>query len=372
MRINFSGSVWDSSGYGEFSRYFIYALHKAGVSVSVEPIALEVQDLDFGTKGELCKKLIGGGQPDVNVINMIPNLFRKHRRPGCVNIGFTMWEASRTPPIWAKLCNEMDAIFVPCIYNKKVFEDSGVTVPIFIVPPGIEEEKVSILSPMKRGDDGFSFYSIFQWLERKNPKGLLKAYLSEFSRNDNVKLVIKTYSRAKADNNEIVIKKLINEVVSSMNIKSGELAKVELVTSLLTDQEMGALHDDHDCFVLPFKSEGWCLPAFEAMLHAKPVIATNFSGAADFLSTEHSYPLNYTMTPCTNEGALMHSWYNGKMWWAEADLEDLAKKMRHVYENRLEAAAKGKKAQDFVVNNFSSEATAETFVEAVKEVLNGK
>jgi len=368
-KVHFSGTVWDTSGYGEFARYFVYALNKAGVDVSVEPINIETQNLNFGPKGAICKKLTGsGGGAKINVVNMVPNLFGKYKRPGCKNVGFTMWEASRTPDIWAKLCNNMDAIFVPCNYNKTVFEESGVTVPIYVVHPGIEEEKLEDTKKVVR--ERYKFYSIFQWLERKNPTGLIKAYLSEFSSKDNVSLVLKTYFRAKSTENKAVLMKEISNIRALMNIKEEDAPHIELITDLLSDQEMRNLHKNSDCFVLPHKGEGWGLPHFEAMLYGNPVIATNYSSVTDFMKPEHAYCLNYTLSPCTNQGALMHSWYNGKMWWAEADLREMATTMRNLYENPQEGRDTGARAREYVLKNFSSEKSAQGFMEAIEKVLN--
>lgn len=369
-KVHFSGTVWDVSGYGEFARFFVHALHKLGADVSVEPIEIETQTLDFGHKGVLCKQLSGKGNgAKVNVINMVPNLFRRYKRPGCKNVGFTMWEASRTPDIWAKLCNDMDAIFVPCSYNKKVFEDSGVTVPIYVVHPGVEEEKIPG-DYEKPKSDTYKFYSIFQWLERKNPHGLIKAYLSEFSSRDKVSLVLKTYFRAKGADNRALLLKEINNIRALMNIKEEDAAKIELVTDLLSDEGMRDLHKNNNCFVLPHKGEGWGLPHFEAMLYGNPVIATNYSSVTDFMKPEHAYCLDYSLSPCTNQGALMHSWYSGKMWWAEADLRQMATIMRSLYENPKQGEDLGAKARKHVLENFGSDQSAKIFMEAVDKVLS--
>jgi len=369
--VRFCGDISGPSGYAEFSRYFIYALHKAGVNVSVEPINIDPQKLDYGVKGRLCRKLIKkSNNPRVNIIAMVPTLFKRYRKPGMLNIGFTMWESSRLPDLWVKLCNEMDAIFVPCSWNKKVFEESGVTVPVYLVQPGINPEEIPELREERAATDKYNFYSIFQWIERKNPLGLVKAYFSEFSKSDNVALTLKTYKNAKMYNNLQLITGEIEELKKDMNL-GDDYPELKIIPSFISNEEMNNLHNLSDCFVLPHRGEGFGMPHMEAMIRGNPVIATNYSGNTDFMSESNSYPVNYTMTPAVGMGRYV-PWYNGRMWWAEADLKDMADKMRYVYENRKEARDIGMQGRIDIKGNLNLAASAKQFISAMNETVDSR
>ena len=45
--------------------------------------------------------------------------------------------------------------------------------------------------------------------------------------------------------------------------------------------------------MLPTKGEGWGLPVVEAMAMTLPVIVTDYSGPAAYLTEANSYPLRY-------------------------------------------------------------------------------
>jgi glycosyltransferase involved in cell wall biosynthesis len=298
---------------------------------------------------------------------MIPPLFKRYKKKGAINIGFTMWEANKLPTIWTKLCNEMDGIMVPSEWNVNVFKQSGVTVPIYHVPAGIDLEEIpEYVAPQEK--DEFKFYSIFQWLERKSPSGLVKAFMSEFTAKDKVSLTLKTYVRDKGEN-EAILHQAIDQIREEMKLKPKDHAPIKIITGLLSNEEVSKLHQEHDCFVLPHRGEGYGLPHQEAMLHGRPVISTGWSGNMDFMNDENSYLVDYQLTPCCNVGAFA-PFYNGRMWWAEPDLWQLGYKMKLVYNNLTQASEVGFKARQHIIENFNNETSAKAFMSAIEQIGN--
>src|SRR3990172_12607278 len=60
------------------------------------------------------------------------------RHFGVPTYGYAVWETSRLPRGWADRCNLMDGLFTPSEFSKKLFVDSGVTKPIYVVPHPID------------------------------------------------------------------------------------------------------------------------------------------------------------------------------------------------------------------------------------------
>jgi glycosyltransferase involved in cell wall biosynthesis len=127
-----------------------------------------------------------------------------------------------------------------------------------------------------------------------------------------------------------------------------------------------------DCFVFPTRGEGYGLPPVEAMAVGLPVIATNWSGPADYMKESHSYPLNYKLVDMprnfdANGKEIDFRGYpkdlarDGQQW-AEPDVDHLIELMRRVYENRAESKKKGKAAQAYVRRWLTAEQTTKKLI----------
>jgi len=365
MKILFSGAVQDSLGYGEFARGFVCALDSLGADVQIAPISLESQKIDHGPKGRVCSKIALKKQvpPDVNIVCMIPELFSRFKKPNCKNVGFTMWETDRLPQNWVDCCNDMDGIMVPCQWNKEVFVKSGVTVPVAVVCPGIDIPKnVEI----KKDFDGLSFYTIGQFTERKNFKGLIRAYWAAFSGQDDVRLVLKTHRQ---DYSEVERNKILAELAELRETVSlPHYPSIVFMGQLMPRRAIDVLHAKNDCFVSAHRSEGLGLGLMEAMSHGNMVIGTDFSGNTEFMTDYNSLLIDYQMTPVSNMQWLSQ-WYKGDMLWAEPDLAQLAKAMRLVYDDREFAKMRGSAARDWLKEHFTWESAASKLVGEVEKMM---
>jgi glycosyltransferase involved in cell wall biosynthesis len=132
----------------------------------------------------------------------------------------------------------------------------------------------------------FAFLSVFKWEDRKNPRGLLEAYLREFNASEPVTLYLRTGSDAGA------VQAAVDALAEQFALASPP--RVVWVPKV-SHAEYAQLYAGADAFVLPTHAEGWgacgravCFgypnvaawlagrPLVEAMAMALPVIATNW------------------------------------------------------------------------------------------------
>ena len=73
------------------------------------------------------------------------------------------------------------------------------------------------------------------------------------------------------------------------------------------------------------------------MAFGKPVIATGYSGNLDFMTEENSYLVDYELVQAPAHSAP----HRRGLLWAEPDIANAARLMRHVYEHRDEARRRG-------------------------------
>jgi len=352
--VKYIGPVFDGSGYAAAARNYVLSIHKKGYPIQLAPITFEKTRPDLGKDGEILRELINTRVDyDKVIIHSTPDLWNQWVRfeQNKYIIGYTVWETSRIHPVWVEACDKVREVWVPCEWNKQVFKDSGVSTPLHKIPHAIDVpnlETVPNFNLEAVGPNDYVFYSIFQWQERKNPYGLLAAYTAAFSGVEEVVLVLKTYRNDHdADRDQII--KLVKDFRQFMNLE--HYPKMFLVVENMSNVGITGLHKRGDCFVLLQRSEGWGLPHFEAAACGKPVITPSYGGQSDFLTAENSYPLDYTLTPVG--GMTWSPYYQGNQYWAEPNMKQAIETMRHVYNHRDEAAAKGQLARQNIIDNYT-------------------
>ena len=209
--------------------------------------------------------------------------FLPHKEVACVDFADKRWVTSH--------------------WGKKMLEQQNIISDV--VPEGIDPELFENISPIIL-DNRFKFLCVAQSVSksRKNIDLLLKAFSEEFKDNEACLYWPSYYKPDSLPSNVYWIKPNPD------------------------NKQFVRLYASCDAFVLPTRSEGWGLPILEALAAGIPVITTKYSGQSEFVTEENSHCVKYQIKPYIKTD----SWCAG----AEADLHDLKRLMRHVYENSLE------------------------------------
>lgn len=254
-------------------------------------------------------------------------------------VGWSMLEVTGLPSKWVEGCNRMDEVWVPASFNVETFRRSGVTVPIHVMPLGVDIDYYHPRITGFRPSSRFTFLSVFEWGERKAPEVLLRAFAQEFKQAEDVLLILSIFNRDPTVDVEVEVRKLSLRPSAPIAI---------LVNPELATYQMGSLYRSADCFVLPSRGEGWGMTALEAMACGLPVIATGWGGPADFLHDDVGYPLDWSLVP-----AQARCPYYAGFEWAEPDFEHLRFLMRQVVDDPALAALKGQAAALEVAARYS-------------------
>lgn len=324
------------TGYAISSKQLMLAMDKLGVELSYKyvygpgtPFAVTEPDnsenymINIIRQRSLYKKgtQVVYGQGDVFASNT-----------GKYKIGFTMLETDHIPAEWAAAANRMDEVWVPSAFNVETFQRSGVTKPIHVIPLGVDPDYFNPGIASWRLGDMFTFLSIFEWGERKCPEVLIKAFSDEFKHDEDAVLICKV-SNSDGEVN-------VAAQVAALGLKPGGGRVVFSLNEIIPTYQLGALYRSADCFVLPSRGEGWGMPILEAMACGLPVIATDWSSHRDFMNSGNAYPLQVEkLVPAVAKCP----YYKGFQW-AQPSYGHLRQLLRHVYENRDEARAKGVRA----------------------------
>ncbi|MHB0869706.1 MAG: glycosyltransferase [Chloroflexota bacterium] len=383
VEVKWGGIALSFSGYSRLLRDSVQAVARLGVSQSMEHFWLDQRFLDFLKqhadrdtllywRGMLDEAKSGNAyicfHPPTNWKGI--NIYARHRstNPGFKTyVGITMFETDRLPAGWADACNQMDEIWVPCRFNRESFARSGVDPErIQVVPFGMDASRYdpSAVRPMEiPGRRGFAFLSTFQWNKRKGWDVLLKAYLSAFISEDDVCLVLRSYpDRIKTP----TIRERIDQYVRRLGHDPARVPTIILLEEFLSDEQMPTLYAAADAFVLPTRGEGWGIPFMEAMASALPTIATRWSSHLDFMNDENSYLIDVEgLVPVDPEQTVENPLYTADQQWAQPSVAHTAALMRHVFENREEARARGARARQDITQHWSLDRTANWIAERV-------
>ena len=250
------------------------------------------------------------------------------------------WEESGIPFEWVQNFNHfLQGITALSRHVEKILVDNGVAIPLKTSGCGVDHwEKIKRNSGFFISAKPFRFLHVSSCFPRKGADVLLDAYGKAFTADDDVSLVIKTFSNP---HNEVFL------WLKEAQRRCPSYPDVIIINNDLSDGELKALYEQCHVLVAPSRAEGFGLPLAEAMLSGLAVITTGWSGQTDFCNEETSWLIDYTFAYAKSHFNLFDSV------WAEPDVAHLAKTMKHVYslhdEERKKRSIAGRK---FLLGNF--------------------
>jgi glycosyltransferase involved in cell wall biosynthesis len=367
LKCRYTSPCLDYSGYGEAARNDIGSLNSVGMQLTLE-IPRYVSDIsDFGKLGGLIAEMENRELAyKIKIIHSTPDQFKHYAEADKYNIGRLVWETTKLPDEFAEGAKSVDEIWTTSNECKRVIENQGIKTPVYVIPEAIDTSlDLDTLQPFKTQiSEGFVFYSIFEWIERKNPEALLKAYWSEFKEKDDVALLLKTYRYNFTPDKKREIKSYINRIKNEL--KLSYYAPVYVYLDLLDKQQIYRLHKTGDCFVSSHRGEGWGIPQMEAMLVGNTMISTGYNGIHEYIEHKKTGLLaDYELKPI-RQYAQLNKWYQPGQMWAEVNPIHLQELMRYAY--RYKKNKIGKNARNLILDKFSYAAVGAIMKKRLEEI----
>jgi glycosyltransferase involved in cell wall biosynthesis len=317
------------------------AIHAAGIQTALDRA---------GVNAWLCGYNQRSGHAEVNILFS----WAAKGRDGDHNVAMCMTEIDPCGAPTVQALNQLDAVMTPSTFCKRIFEESGVTVPIYVVPHYAELEPIR----EEQHRASFRFLLVFAWNgpggAHKDPRTLIQAYLEAFRDSRDVELVLKCPAPELAA--------LVEE------LQATDLPRITIIRDELSRDGMSALYASCDCYVSPHHAEGIGLPLLEAMAIGLPCIATGYGGNVDFMSDGNSFLLEYDLIPGYQLGP-GYAVGTGSSKWAQASREQLQVYMKYVANNPHAAHVLGLRGQEHIAKNFTSKKTATAVLKALEEIL---
>lgn len=156
-------------------------------------------------------------------------------------------------------------------------------------------------------------FDIHSYIERKNPRGVAKAFQLAWQKNHNLHLIFKitNFELLRSDCQDFL------SYIQSLGIQDN----ITIISDNLTELHMRELIGACDVYISLHRAEGLGLGMLEAMSMGKPVIATRFGGNLDFMNDDNSLLVNYSIVEVQKSFAAYQKGFK----WAEPDIEMAAK-----------------------------------------------
>jgi len=360
LRVHYYGHIGQGTGYAVAAEHTCRALLRAGVELEIIPMEIAAYGaipVDLLERVRLFDQRHPAAtppteQPDIAIVHTLPLSIPevwKRIPEACtpdVSIAHTVWEVFSCPrQVAAELASNHDAVWVPSKATRlsitDALDDSGWKSRIRVIPHACSE------SPIDRklhdgADRPYRFYYIGAWTARKNPAGLLRAYVNAFTRADDVELRIHAPG-ATADQ--------ISIAVAQLGIPQDQLPRLKFSNNRVDDLSIRELHRWGDCFVTATRGEGWNLPCFDAMRHGNMIVTTDCIGSDDYLfdveAGTSAKRVHHSLAPALLDVTRSHGigsqvaltvvgaqGVTAREVWCDPDLVDLGQKMRRCYEGR--------------------------------------
>jgi len=356
--VNLAGYLTTESGMGEAARLSARSLESAGIPVTLNNVAsrLRMDDDTYGSFSDLNPHPFN--LVHLNADNMEP--FARMRGSGYFlnryTIGYWFWELPEFRSDWSSAFSFVDEVWVATEFGRAALAALS-PVPVLCMPLPVPQPTQPCCGRAHFGlpHDAFVFlftFDVSSQMERKNPIGLVQAFRRAFGQRRDVVLVIKFTN---SDYDPAGVRRLYG---------AAENLNAVLLEGYLSRKELNALMSAADCYVSLHRSEGFGLGIAEAMAFGKPVIATGYSGPADLMTVENSFPVEFRIVPITRD----HGPYLAGLSWADPDLEHASHLMRQVVEDPAKAKARGRQAAADMAERRAPERTGALVRERLEKI----
>jgi glycosyltransferase involved in cell wall biosynthesis len=321
------------TGLGSSSRAFASAMAAGGVPYHFESIRFicpAAKTTDHGLAVDPRRFLVTFEHANADMTLALQRDKGAELETAGYRIAIWYWELAAFRPDWVRCADYYDELWVASAFGRRALQ-AMVRTPVDVVPPPITVEPGDGARARRNWgipDSAFVFLYVFDYssyVDRKNPRCLIDAYLREFGDDPRFRLVLKVSYGSASDAG---FGRLV-ELCSPHET-------IVVINRILPQQELDDIYAMADCYVSPHRSEGFGLTVAEQMLRGCPVIATDYGATTDFVNEDVAYPLSYSLLEIEEDQGPYPTGYV----WADPSVDHLRELMRRVVDRPEEAAAK--------------------------------
>lgn len=259
-------------------------------------------------------------------------------------IGLWNWELPSVPPEWRLGVGLVHEIWVSSRFTAEAVRPIAAGRPVEVIdyPIGLAARPPR---PPRAAGAPFTVLSLFDAgssVARKNPAGAVEAFRRAFGADPGARLILKAQRLAAFPEERA---RLQDALAGAPNI--------EVLDATLDEAGLDALIAGADVLLSLHRAEGYGLTLAEAMRLGVPVVATGWSGNADFLTAELGIPVPWRLIPAEDP---QRTYHHPGLLWADPDLDAAAQALRRLRESPALAARLGEAGAGFAQERWNAQA----------------
>lgn len=288
--FNLIGYATSPTGLGEDLRAFAAMLDHLEIPYSVTDVPTEI----MGQVKAPWKKLTSidyassfffmSPMECMRLFKAQPDLFEKPR----LKVGYFLWELPDFPSDFIPALALMDHIWCPTNFvQSALFKETSklilaIPLPVLKEPWAGKNFRAALGIP-ENAFVALYLYDVRSTNQRKNPQGTVNAFLAFAERHRDCYLILKVNRWQHVD------RRLLSWIPAHPRIK--------LVTETLDHAGLSDLYRAANVYLSLHRSEGFGRTLVEAMQHGLRLVCTDYSGPADYLTTENAYIVDWMPKP---------------------------------------------------------------------------
>jgi glycosyltransferase involved in cell wall biosynthesis len=360
---------FDVSGYSQMGQSLALALSRNGYKVRFEAqtVSLSLKDSGLNDREKIDSlRTTQVDEPYIRVNMTVPDRFLRDRSAK-INVGYTLVETDFVSKHWVACCNQMDGILTSTEFSRRSLINSGVSVPVAVMPHCHTPDQFTTKRYSIRGLRDCNFLFVADLTPRKGWDKLIQAYCEAFDETSPVTLTLKVYNHDFSPESQERCKSLIRKaIVDTGKIPNVNTAPIYFYGHCLPNTCVQRFINSFECIVSPHSGEGWGLICSQAMLLGKPVIATNYSGNLDFMNEKNSYLVSASeRVPIPDEMVQINSTYAGQTW-PVISVPELGDTLKRVAASPYDRITIGSKARKTIEDNYTELNAARAFAAGIK------
>lgn len=214
-----------------------------------------------------------------------------------------------TKPLRTVIDQNNITIITPSVWSRNGFVRSGIEMDrIKIVPHGVDptvfypvssDERAAMKDRMGYGGK-FVYLHVSALTGNKNPVGILRAFVPIARRHPNAVLVIKGLSGMYRSNEWAA------QAIAQLEPEDRRVVAKRVVYhgGVMTTAELAALYQMADCYVAPYQSEGFCIPALEAAACGCSLVVTDGGATDDFTTDDFALKVRARLADHSHDGSM--------------------------------------------------------------------